>query len=186
MYYTDHMKPVKILACTLMAALVVIGFALFFLFPLDPFSGDTRFSIPNPGVFLFIIGAGIAVHLFNENYTYKPTPIPAGTPRKDTTTTAIMAYQSGMILRFALSEAIAIAAIAVAFILPSGGYLTYLFAAAVSLALMAYHVYPWDRPINKTQEALDAERGQSHLREIFGLDVWTGSDADKPVHTPAA
>jgi hypothetical protein len=74
-----------------------------------------------------------------------------------------------MILRFAVSEFIAIASIAAAFVLPDGDILTYLGGAVVSLVLMGVHVWPWARPVGKTADALEASGRASGLREAFGV-----------------
>jgi hypothetical protein len=45
---------------------------------------------------------------------------------------------------------------------------------------MRYHVWPWDRPVNKTTVSLERQGGVSYLREVLDLDPWTGADGEKP------
>lgn len=73
------------------------------------------------------------------------------------------------ILRFAISEFVAIASIAAAFVLPDGDVLVHVGGALVSLVLMVVHVWPWARPVGKTADALEAGGRRSGLREAFGV-----------------
>ena len=73
-----------------------------------------------------------------------------------------------MMLRFALSEVIAIASLVAAFVV-EGGLGAYAVGALVSLALMAVHVWPWARPVTKVADALEASGRPSFLRETFGV-----------------
>lgn len=73
-----------------------------------------------------------------------------------------------MILRFALSEVIAIASLVAAFVV-EGGILTYAVGAVVSLVLMAVHVWPSARPVGRVADALEAAGRRTTLREEFGV-----------------
>lgn len=166
----------KILAGALMSALVVIAFALWFI--LSP-AGGVLVAPP-----LTVLGAqvlaGILVASFCESFGYRLQPIAPGTPRKEASTQALARWQTGMMLRFAASEVMAIGSLAAAFAIPKGGFVAYVVGALIGGILIAVHAFPWARPVNKTQEALERAGGQSYLRELFGLEPWTGTDEDKP------
>jgi hypothetical protein len=72
-------------------------------------------------------------------------------------------YQQSMILRFALSESVAIVAIALVFAGRSNTILPYLVAALIAELLMAYHVWPSENLINRVQQRLDRNGSRSEL-----------------------
>ena len=77
---------------------------------------------------------------------------------------------------------VAIVAIAASFVVSSGGYVLVLGGCAVTLALVAVHVWPWRRPVDRTATALErdgvVEYRLSHIRELsrrhFGADYSQG------------
>ena len=153
---------VRILSGSLMAALVFFGVALFFVLGTE----DT----PPVWVPVAQVAAGVAVHLVLETIGYRMPPLDTDLSDDDAREAARARWQSSMMLRFALSEAIALASLAAAFVL-DGGVWTYLGGAVVSLALMAVHVWPWARPVDRVATALEASGRRSHLREEFGVPV---------------
>ncbi|GAA4121126.1 hypothetical protein GCM10022415_23540 [Knoellia locipacati] len=153
-------QSVRILSTALMGALVFIGIAMFFVLGAD----DT------PPVWLVVaqVAAGVVVHLVIEAVGYRVQPLDPGLSDADAGTAARARWQSSMILRFALSEVIAIASLVAAFVL-EGGILAYAVGAVVSLVLMAVHVWPGARPVGKVAIALEAAGRRSTLREEFGV-----------------
>jgi hypothetical protein len=150
----------RIMAGSLMGALVVIGVALSTI-------------LPGGGVSLVVVlvqvVAGLAAHGLLEAVGYRMPPLTAGLTDEDAAAQARTRWQTGMILRFAISEFIAIASIAAAFVLEDGTIWTYLVGALVSLVLMGVHVWPWARPVGRTADALEAAGKRSGLRETFGV-----------------
>jgi archaellum biogenesis protein FlaJ (TadC family) len=150
----------RIMAGSLMGALVVIGVALSTI-------------LPGGGVSLVVVlvqvVAGLAAHGLLESVGYRMPPLAAGLTDEDAAAQARTRWQTGMILRFAISEFIAIASIAAAFVLEDGTIWTYLVVALVSLVLMGVHVWPWARPVGRTADALEAAGKRSGLRETFGV-----------------
>ena len=120
----------RILAASLMGGIVLIGLALAAVLPLD--------EAPPNWVTIGLVAAGVAVHVGLDTFGYRPT-----------SADPVAAYQAGMILRSAFSEAIAIVAAGLAFVLPEGGFATYAVGAGVAVALMAIHVWPSDRAVAK-------------------------------------
>src|SRR5688572_915304 len=102
----------RVLAAALMGGVVLIGVALAFVLPLD--------ESPPTWVTLGLIGAGVAAHLGLDAVGYRPT-----------SADPVAVLQAGMIVRSAFAEAIAVAAAALAFVLPEGGFSTYGVGAGV-------------------------------------------------------
>lgn len=151
----------RVLAASLMGALVVMGVALAVVLPPEGSMSVT--------VLLVQVVAGLAAHGLLEAIGYRTPPLAPDLTDEAATAQARTRWQSGMILRFAVSEFIAIASIAAAFVLPDGDILTYLGGALVSLVLMGVHVWPWARPVGRTADALEASGRASGLREAFGV-----------------
>ena len=151
----------RILAASLMGALVVMGVALAFVLPAG---GSLPVVVP-----VAQVAAGVVVHLLLEAVGYRLPALPTHLTDEEAAVQARTRWQTGMVLRFAMAEFIAIASIAAAFVLTDGDILVYLGGAVVSLVLMAIHVWPWSRPVGRTAAALEAGGKRSGLRETFGL-----------------
>ena len=151
----------RVLAASLMGALVVMGVALAVVLPPEGSMSVT--------VLLVQVVAGLAAHGLLEAIGYRTPPLAPDLTDEAAAAQARTRWQSGMFLRFAVSEFIAIASIAAAFVLPDGDILTYLGGAVVSLVLMGVHVWPWARPVGRTADALEASGRASGLREAFGV-----------------
>lgn len=157
----------RMLAGSLMSALFVIALALYFVFSgmEDPWA--------TPPLFIPVaqVAAGIAVHFFLETIGYRTAALDPSLSEEDAASSGRKAWQSTMVLRFALSEFVAIASLAAAFVVSDGGYLTYIGGLLVSVVLMAIHVWPSARPVGKLADALERAGRSSHLRETFGVTV---------------
>lgn len=151
----------RLVAGTLISGLFFIALALFFVLPLD--------EAPPVWVLPAQLAAGVAVHVLVEAIGYRPPALDPSLDDEAASAQAMVRHQGAMILRFALIESIAIVSIALAFVVPDGGFLTFAGGAVVSLALMGYHVWPWTRPVGRTADALEARGRRSGLREAFGL-----------------
>ncbi|WP_404382292.1 hypothetical protein LL946_15725 [Knoellia locipacati] len=150
----------RTLCGALMGALVLIGVAMSFVLGTD--------SAPPTWVLLVQVGAGIAIHLLVETLGYRLPPLDPSLGDDEAANAGRLRWQSSMMLRFALTEALAIGSLVAAFVF-DGGVWTYVGGALVSLALMAVHVWPGERSVTRTAEALEAGGQSSHLRETFGL-----------------
>ena len=148
-----------------MSALFVIALALYFVFAgtEDPWAAPPLF-VP-----VAQVAVGIAVHVLIETIGYRTAALAPSLSEEDSASAGRKAWQSSMVLRFALSESVAIASVAAAFVVPEGGYLTYLGGLLVSVARMAIHVWPSARPVGRLADALERDGRSSHLRETFGV-----------------
>ena len=152
----------RILAGSLMGALLIMGVAVFFVL------GDDLAS-PPVVIPLAQIAAGVVLHLLLETVGYRVAPLTLAMSADEAGTAARTRWQSGMVLRFALAESVAIVSLAGAFIVTEGAVLTYVGGALVSLVLMVLHVWPGSRPVGKVADALERDGRGSGLREAFGV-----------------
>lgn len=153
----------RLLSGSLMSAPLIMGMALFYVLPTD--------ETPPVWVFLALVVAGVAIHVFLEAFGYRVQALDPSMSDDDAAAAGRVRWQSSMILRFALSEFVALASIVAAFVIEPGGFVGYAVGALVSLVLMIVHVWPWARPIGKTADALEAAGQPSYLREAFGLSA---------------
>ena len=159
----DWAASTRVLAATLMSALVLIGTSLWFVL------GQDDMSSPPVLVLAGLLALGVAVHLTVEAVGYRAEPLSASLSDAEVENQTRTRWQATMILRFALAESVAIVSIAVAFVVSEGGFLTYVVGAAISLALMVLHVWPGARPVGKVADALERDGRRSGLREAFGV-----------------
>lgn len=183
---TRFRQPRQILAGALMGSLVVIGFALAFLFgtPGGAFGG--LWTKPPVVAWAVMVAAAFAPIPIIKAIGYKVAPLSSGMSRREATSAAMMRDQSATVLRFAIIEAPAIAAVAVAFVVMTGGFWIYASVAPISVWLMWTHVFPHEQVIARTQAALEADGARSYLDEAYGFTMWTGTDADVPQWGPQA
>lgn len=159
------------LVTALMGSLFFIAVAMYFVFSpgIDPEAGEALFDAPPTRVPLAQLAAGVVLHLLISAIGYRTPAISPDTPAEAAGRTSAGAFSSGTILRGALSESVAIASLALAFIVTEGSYVTYLGGAVVSLALFALHAYPSERTIGRTETSLERDGGTSYLRHQLGL-----------------
>jgi hypothetical protein len=156
-FATQH----RALVGSLISGLVVIALALAFVLP----TGET----PPGWVALGLIAAGVVDHLVLDAVGYRLPPLDPSLDDDAAAAEARVRYQTSTILRFAMSEVIAIVSVALAFVLPEGGFSTFAVGAGVSVSLMGVHVWPSARPIGRAADSLEAAGQRSGLRETFGL-----------------
>ncbi len=159
------LATLRILVLALMWSLVLIAFAMYFVLA----SSDDGLARPPLWLVAAQVGAGVLVHVVVETVGYRVRAIAPGTPEAEARTRSGGAFRSALILRIALAEAIAVASLAAAFVVESGGFLGYVTGAVVSLVLVGFHGWPWTRPIDKTTESLERDGARSYLREQLGL-----------------
>jgi hypothetical protein len=130
--------------------------------------GDT-FGDPVPVtsvVVVLLVAAADALAL--SMIGYRVPAIAPGTPSQEAGVAARRAYSSSTYVRMALSEAVAIISLALAFVVTEGGYVVFLVGAALAMVLMAVHAWPGERTIAKVEASLEREGAHSHLREAIG------------------
>ncbi|MDP2772537.1 MAG: hypothetical protein Q8O61_03190 [Nocardioides sp.] len=161
------LMSLRSLVTALMGSLFFIAFALYFVVSTD----EGAFEAPPAWVLLVQVGAGLVLHVLISAVGYRTAPITPGTPPEIAGRTSVAAMSTGTILRGALSESVAIASLALAFIVTEGPFVTYLGGAVVSLLLFALHAYPSERTISRTEASLERDGGTSYLRRRLGLST---------------
>ena len=160
------LRSYRILSAALMGAPVVIGIAL--LFTVNSHRSDrngdpVHTHAPSGWMYVAIVALGLVAAGLVQVFGYRiPALAPTLTPA-EARTAALRTYQQSMILRFALSESVAIIAIALVFSYDSNTILPYVVAAAIAELLMAYHVWPGERLIGRVEQRLDRDGGRSDL-----------------------
>ena len=164
----------RVLAGSLAGGVLVLAVAMWFVLG----SEDDALAAPPLALLVALLVAlpviGVAVHVVLDVIGYRPAPLDPALPADEAVREAMVRYQAGTVLRFAVSEAVAIVAIAASFVVSSGGYLLVLGGCAVTLALVAVHVWPWRRPVDRTATALERDGARSGLREAFGVGTSGG------------
>lgn len=160
------LRTFRILAVALMGALVVIGVALSRV--VGPHTKDRDGNLvhthtPSVWIYLGIVGLGLVAAVLAQTFGYRIPALPPNLDPTESRAAGLQAYQQSMILRFAMSESVAIVAIALVFASRSNTFLPYVVAAVIAELLMAYHVWPSESLIRRVQERLDRNGGRSDL-----------------------
>ncbi len=160
---TAPIQTFRILAWSLMGALLVIAVALYVA---DP---DQAWDQPPLWSAAAVVVVAVAVLGLVGVVGYRTPAIAPGTPEDEARKKSLTAFQSSMILRFALCESIALIALALGYVVDDGGpFLLYLLGAAIAVPAMIFHVFPSERTITAAEESLQREGGLSYLRQALG------------------
>jgi hypothetical protein len=154
--------PIKILRMLigfLAASLVMFGVVLYFVI----LNGD----YPPIWVPWALGGLAVASHLLSQTIGFNLRPVPAGTLPTEAMSAARAAFQASTVLRFALSESVAIIAMVLSFAVHPASWMTYLIGLVLALILLRVNVWPGTAVINKAQQQLDRDGGQSFLRDAL-------------------
>ncbi|GAA1926579.1 hypothetical protein GCM10009737_30550 [Nocardioides lentus] len=151
------------LAGALVGAPVVIAVALSFV--LLPREGATWGPWP-----LVVAALAVGGVVLAELLGYRTPPLTPGTDAGTARTVSAQRWQTAAMLRFVLTEAPLLLTIALAFVVetPEPFWLV-AGAAAVAVAGLLLHVWPWSRPVNRFAEALERDGARTTLREDLGV-----------------
>ena len=119
-------------------------------------------------------GLAVTSHLLCQSTGFNRKPVPAGTPPDEAMAMARAAFHTSTMLRFALSEAVAIVAIVLSLAVQPASWMTYLIGGVLTLILIGVNVWPSAGVIDKAQQRLDRDGGQSFLRDAL-LGVTQGT-----------
>lgn len=161
------LRTFRVLAASLMAAPVVIGIALSFMVYSHPHVDRSGHLVHphTPGVWMYgtIVALGVIVAGLAQTFGYRIPALQPGLDSAEARASGLRLYQTSAIRRFALSELVVIVAIVLLFVGRSNTILPYVVAAAITELLMAYHVWPSERLIDRVQQRLDRDGGRSDL-----------------------
>lgn len=148
----------RLLVGAMMGALVFFGVAVMLV--LGPEGG---LDDPPPWILTGLLLLGGVLHVVIELYGYRVSTAQQALP------TTAQVFQAMTIIRAALAESVAIAALGLAFVVEQGGVLIYLLGAVLGLALLGWHAFPWKRPIRRTADALRVADVSNDLEAELGL-----------------
>jgi hypothetical protein len=155
-------QSLRTLAYALVGAPVVILFAMYSILG----SEENAFS-PPLWALAIPVALGAAAATVVNTFGYRAPAIDPVTPAEEAATSALTRYQSLMIGRFAFSESVAIIGIALAFVVPQGGFAVLLLAVVIAEVLMWWHVVPNDGQVRRVQQSLEAQGARVPLRELL-------------------
>jgi hypothetical protein len=155
-------KPLRILIGVSGSSLVMFGVFVYFILP----NGD----YPPIWVAWALGGLALTSHLLCQTVGFNLKPVPAGTLPAEAMAMAGAAFQASSVLRFALSESVAIVALVLSFAVLPASWMTYPIGGVLALILLAVNVWPGTAVISKAQQRLDQDGGQSFLLDaLLGL-----------------
>ncbi len=149
-----------------MSALVIIGIAVAAVLG-HPKAGAAADHSASGWVYAVIVVLGVGAAGIVQAVGYQVPALSPGLDESEARRSGLQTYQQTMFLRFAISETVAIIALALTFSQNSSSVLPYVLAAAISMALMAYHVWPSDSLIERVQARLDRNGGRSRLADVM-------------------
>ncbi|MEO8888552.1 MAG: hypothetical protein ABI301_06010 [Jatrophihabitantaceae bacterium] len=154
----------RTLVASLMAALVVIGLVLSFVVT----SGARR---PGETMPVWPYGAVLAVGALAALLIlvagYRVSPVPPGLDAAEARKSGVAAFMQSTMIRLALSESVAFVSIVLMFSARPRSVQIYYLGGAATLVLMAYHVWPGQRVIERVQQNLDRDGGRSDLASVL-------------------
>ena len=165
---TPVVSTLRMLVGAVVGALFLMAVALMFVL---------GFGAPAPWAVVVLLVVGVAAYVLLEKVGYRIKPISPSLPPDEAREAAMNAFRSSLMMRLSLAESVAIIGIALAFI---GGHtvLLYDLGAAISILLLAVHVWPSVRTVDKVVGRLEADGARTGLRELLGFG---GGTQDGPV-----
>lgn len=153
----QRLQTLRIITMSLMASLVIIGVVAVLALGLADY--------PSPAVAGGLFVLNVIAFAVAEVVGYRPTPIEAGTSPDAALAQGLEQLQQTTFVRFAVTESPAILALVAAFALDGSAWV-YIIGAVWALLSMAWHVWPWRRPVTKVERALDSAGARSGLTRV--------------------
>lgn len=151
------LASLRITSTALVTAPLVILLAVSFVLPSD--EGGFAPAWAWAGLAVAAVAAGGIV----STVGFRTPAIAPGTTEEEARRASTAALTSTTILRCALTEAVAIVGLALAFVVPEGGLMLYVVAAVVSVVLSILLSWPSERIVDKVRASLEREGGTSYL-----------------------
>jgi hypothetical protein len=164
---TPVVTTLRMLVGAVVGALFLMAVALMFVL---------GFGAPALWAVAVLVLLGVAAYAAIETVGYRVKPISPQLTADEAREAAMNAFRSSLMTRLTIAESVAIVGIALAFV---GGrtVLLYDLGAAISVLLLAVHVWPSLRTVDKVVARLEADGARSGLREVLGF----GGTQDGPV-----
>jgi hypothetical protein len=164
---TPVVTTLRMLVGAVVGALFFMAVALMFVLSFGP---------PAIWAVVVLLLVGVATYVALERVGYRVKPISPNLDEQQTRDAAMTAFRSSLMTRLTLAESVAIIGIVLAFV---GGrtVLLYDLGAAISILLLAVHVWPSVRTVDRIVVRLEADGARTGLREMLGF----GGSTDGPV-----
>lgn len=156
------LRQLRVMVGALLAAPLLIVVAMWFVL------GETL-TDPTPWPFVIaVVAVGLVGDMVIRTFGYRTVVLPRGLSRADAMARSRLSYQAALFRRMTIAELPMLIALALAFVTYGGFYLV-MFGAAMTLNLLAFHVWPSERSVDRTVASLELDGAHSHLREALGL-----------------
>ena len=151
---------VRLLCAALTGSLVVILLAVALV--LDKPSGQ-----PPVWSLAVVIGAAVAMTVLILRIGFRAPAIVPATPADEARLISTRSFQQLTLIRFLLADTVTLTSIAVALAVDHGGLAIGILGVAASILLIALFVWPGDRVVQRMQDSLEREGGQSYLADAL-------------------
>jgi hypothetical protein len=164
---TPVVSTLRMLVGAVVGALFLMAVALMFVL---------GFGAPAVWAVVVLLAVGAGMYVLLETVGYRVAPVSPSLAPEAARETAVNAFRSSLMVRLSLAESVAVVGIVLAFV---GGHtvLLYDLGAAISVLLLAVHVWPSLRTVDKVVGRLEADGARTGLREVLGF----GGTQDGPV-----
>jgi hypothetical protein len=161
---TAVMQTLRMLVGAVVAALFLMAVAL---------SLVLGFAAPPWWTVVVLLVLGVGAHLTLDRVGYRVPAISPSRSAEEGRSAVVRAFQSSLMRRLAIAESVAIVGLLLAF---AGGHtvLVYDLGAAISVLLLALHVWPSLRTIDRVVGGLERDGADTGLREMMGFGGTAG------------
>lgn len=156
---TAAIQTLKILVGSVVGALFLMAVALSFVL---------GFGAPPLWAVVVLLALGVLAHLVMESRGYRAAPVPLSLDRDAARAAGMAAFRSTLVMRLAISESVAFIGLVLAFA-AGKTVLIYDVGAAVTVLLMALHVWPSLRTVDRVVANLEKDGADTGLRELLGF-----------------
>lgn len=167
---TAVMQTLRMLVGAVVAALFLMAVAL---------SLVLGFGAPPLWTVGVLLALGVGAHLALDRVGYRVAAISPSLSAEEARAAAVRAFQSSLMRRLAIAESVAILGLLLAF---AGGHtvLVYDLGAAISVLLLALHVWPSLRTTDRVVGALERDGADTGLRGLMGFGGTSGGAVPPP------
>ena len=152
-------RSLRLLALSLVTSPVIVLVAVLFVLP--PGEGEL-----SPVGAVIALGAVAIGFLAAQTIGYRVTALEPGLDEGEARRASLLAFQTTMFLRFALTEAPIIAALALSFVLDEGPW-PLVVAVVAGVPAMLFHVLVRPSTIERVRAGLEARGARSYLAEAL-------------------
>jgi hypothetical protein len=153
------MQTLRMLVGAVVAALFLMAVAM---------SVVLGFGAPPLWAVVLLLVLGAAVALLVDRTGYHVVPVDPTLSVEDARAAAVRAFQSSLMRRLALAESVAIVSLVLAFV-AGRTVLLYDLGAAITALLLALHVWPSLRSVDRVVAGLEQDGARTGLRELMGF-----------------